>query len=369
MFKNPILRQLIIITLSFSPVAMAASIDINGKNIECKHANDISTDGTKIFANSPAEAIPASGQINYNAKYMNKFSTEAQAWVLCHECGHLDNNQNEMSADSYGLACAVKHNLNAKKVVDDACGFLANAPATAHHPAGSTRCENLRRAQQCMDSAGGDNSSCLQANGDPSGAGGKTAEGGGGSSMSPQLAALAQQMSSAWVAQENQKHQQQPHSQQQPQPQKQAQAADQSQPATPLPITTEKSSEKLGHAGFMVETPAKESSRSSAQKPDEFQVTPSSAQLNIQSADVAEDVRLAVPIDSSPLSNSSPEGFSSRGPAGQVMRTIPASASAPDVSRQLGPSLFRISTLAYESHCQQRKLTTCAPEVLSDGMR
>jgi hypothetical protein len=120
------------------------SIQLAGRTVQCKHVR-VLTD-----RHIPSEGAAAPGVLILNPSMLSEQPPVVRLFVFNHECGHHNVGESELKADCWAVQHGVREGWLDAKGVAAVCQSFENAPATATHPSGRKRCQNL---DQCFTTA------------------------------------------------------------------------------------------------------------------------------------------------------------------------------------------------------------------------
>jgi hypothetical protein len=94
---------------------------------------------------SPLAAAQGASVIMLNPKLMKSMPWQARLFAFAHECGHLNNGDDESEADHYAVKKGVKEGWLKEDWLQPICEDYGDAPSDGEHPSGATRCmQNAR---------------------------------------------------------------------------------------------------------------------------------------------------------------------------------------------------------------------------------
>jgi hypothetical protein len=120
------------------------SIQLAGRTVQCKHVR-VLTD-----RHIPSEGAAAPGVLILNPSMLSEQPPVVRLFVFNHECGHHNVGESELKADCWAVQQGVREGWLDAKGLATVCQSFENAPATATHPSGRKRCQNL---DQCFTTA------------------------------------------------------------------------------------------------------------------------------------------------------------------------------------------------------------------------
>jgi hypothetical protein len=116
-------------------------VDIGGRTLRCSNAR------IKFDQRLPnlGISIPDSRLLVLNPALLRRQPETVRVFVFHHECGHHHVGGSELGADCWAVNRGVMDGWLDKTSLTQVCRSFGNAPRTATHPAGATRCANLDR--------------------------------------------------------------------------------------------------------------------------------------------------------------------------------------------------------------------------------
>ena len=92
-----------------------------------------------------AGAYTNPGFIIVNPIYMDQERPVVQLYIYAHECGHQFRGFDEDTADAFAIRRGVRQGWLKRRGMAQICRFISKVPGDREHPAGSLRCERMKK--------------------------------------------------------------------------------------------------------------------------------------------------------------------------------------------------------------------------------
>jgi hypothetical protein len=117
---------------------------IAGRSLRCGTTRNV------LDPHLPNLGLAAPGVVVFNPRQLNHWPDTVRLFVYHHECGHHHVGGNELAADCWAVKEGVRAGWLDRQGLTQVCRSFGNAPRTATHPSGASRCASLDR---CFASA------------------------------------------------------------------------------------------------------------------------------------------------------------------------------------------------------------------------